>query len=67
MDDVLQKRARSQLIEVLKDEALKTLLHRLESRGITLDTLIDQIKSREKDPYTLVQDVLTKELRDFAC
>jgi LAO/AO transport system kinase len=67
MDDVLQKRARSQLIEVLKDEALKTLLDRLESRGISLDSLIDQIKSREKDPYTLVQDVLTKELRDFAC
>ncbi len=67
MDDVLHKRARSQLIEALKDEALRTLLHRLESRGISLESLIEQIKSREKDPYTLVQDVLANELRDFTC
>lgn len=67
MDDVLQKRARSQLIEALKDEALRALLNRLEARGISLDNLVDQIKSRQKDPYTLVQDVLAKELRDFAC
>ncbi|MCK8600865.1 methylmalonyl Co-A mutase-associated GTPase MeaB [Desulfoferrobacter suflitae] len=60
--DVLVKRARTQLLEVLKEEALRTLMKRIETRGIALDTLVDQIVEKSTDPYSVVQDLLNNEL-----
>lgn len=63
LDEVLQKRARNQLLEALRDEALKVIVNRMESRGVSLDDLIAKVKNREADPYTLVQETLSAELR----
>ena len=63
LDDVLQKRARHQLLEALRDEALRAILDRLSSRGTSVDDLIGAIVSKEKDPYSLVQEVLAQELK----
>lgn len=63
LDEALRKRARNQIVEALRDEALRTLLQRMEASGISLEALVEKVKSREADPYTLVQDVLSQELR----
>jgi LAO/AO transport system kinase len=63
LNEVLNKRARTQLIEVLRDEALKALLQRLEAQGVSLDTLVQKVVHKESDPYSVVQEVLTQELR----
>jgi LAO/AO transport system kinase len=63
LDEVLQKRAKTQLLEELRDEAMRTLLERLEARGITLEGMIEKVKNRELDPYSLVQQLLAQELR----
>ena len=63
LDDVLQKRARHQLLEALLDEALRTILDRLGARGTTLDDMIRAIVSKERDPYSLVQEMLAQELK----
>ena len=60
--DVLVKRARTQLLEVLKEEALRALMTRIEARGVALDALIDQIVEKSTDPYSVVQELLDKEL-----
>lgn len=63
LDNTLRKRARTQLVETLRDEALKTLLQRLEARGISMDMLVQRIVDKEADPYSLVQDLLSEEFR----
>jgi LAO/AO transport system kinase len=63
LDDVLQKRARNQLMEALRDEALKTIVGRLESRGVLIDDLVRKVVDKESDPYSVVQQVLAEELR----
>lgn len=62
-DEVMRKRARSQLIEALKDQALRTILDRLEKHGQLLDELVSKIVNRDADPYSLVSDILSRELR----
>lgn len=62
---VLRKRARNQLVEALKDQALRILVERLEHQGISLDSLIQRIVDKEADPYSLVQDILEAELREL--
>src|SRR5512139_4133926 len=64
-DDVLQKRARTQLIEALREEAVKALIQRLEARGITVDSLVQSVVQKQADPYTLIQEVLENELREI--
>jgi LAO/AO transport system kinase len=63
LDAVLLKRAKTQLLEELKDEAVKTLLSRFETRGVSLDAMIQKVKNRDSDPYSLVQELLAQELR----
>lgn len=63
LDEVLLKRARNQVIEALKDEALRTLLERLEARGVSLDDMIHKVMNKDADPYSLVRTVLAEELR----
>ncbi|MDY0041580.1 MAG: methylmalonyl Co-A mutase-associated GTPase MeaB [Desulforhabdus sp.] len=61
--EALVKRARSQLLEVLKDEALRALLNRIEARGVSFDELVRRIVEKSADPYSIVQELLTEELR----
>jgi len=63
LKEVLRKRARNQLLEVLKDEALRTLLDRMRSRGLSVDDMVTQIVEKQDDPYSIVQKLLTEELR----
>jgi LAO/AO transport system kinase len=63
LGEVLWKRARNQLIEALKDQILRTIVERLEHRGVSLDALIQKIMNREADPYSLVHDIIEEELR----
>lgn len=63
LDDVLQKRAKNQLMETLRDEVLKTIVRRLESRGVLIDDLVRKVVEKESDPYSVVQQVLAEELR----
>jgi LAO/AO transport system kinase len=63
LEEILWKRARTQLVEALKDQALRTLLERLENRGLPLDALIRKITNKEADPYSLVHEILGEELR----
>ncbi len=60
LDQLLEKRARYQLTEAIRDEAYKAVLKRLEGNGISLDTLVQQIKNKEADPYSIVQEVVGK-------
>jgi LAO/AO transport system kinase len=62
-DEVLHKRARTQLIEALREEAVKALIERLEAKGITLDSMVRSVVEKNADPYSLVSEVLEKELR----
>ena len=69
LHEVLWKRARNQLVETLKDQALRTIMQRLEHQGVSLDSLIQKILNKEADPYSLVHDILEAELcvpYDFA-
>lgn len=61
--EVLEKRARIQFLEALKDRAFKTILDRLENGGHSLDAMIRRIAEKEADPYTLVEEILARELR----
>lgn len=63
LDEMLYKRARTQIVEALRDLALRTLLQRIESRGVSLDSMVRQLMAREADPYSLVQEILAMELR----
>jgi LAO/AO transport system kinase len=63
LNEVLWKRARNQLVEALRDQTLRTILERLENRGVTLDALITKIMMKEADPYSLVHQILDEELR----
>ena len=58
MKDVLFTRARSQLVEALRDHAFKTVLKHIEQSGSSLDALVQQIVDREADPYTIVQELV---------
>jgi LAO/AO transport system kinase len=61
--DAMVKRARSQLLEVLKDEAFKTMVNRIEARGESLGELVQKIVDKSADPYSIVQQLLSQELR----
>lgn len=63
LQEVLRKRARHELVEALKDQALQTLLERLAQKGISLDSLTQKIVAKEADPYSLVHAMLEAELR----
>jgi LAO/AO transport system kinase len=62
-DAVVAKRAKMQLLDTLREEALRELLRRMEARGENLDELVRKVTAKETDPYTVVQDLLQCELR----
>jgi len=41
---------------------LRTILDRLDNRGVSLDALIKMIMNKEADPYSLVHEKLNEEL-----
>jgi len=61
LDEVLRKRVKNQLVEALKDHALRSALQRMEARGMSLDATIDRILKKETDPYTVVLEILAEE------
>ena len=63
LNEVLRKRASSQLVEALKDQALQAILTRLARQGDSLESLIHKILAKEADPYSLVTAVLEAHLR----
>lgn len=63
LNEVLWKRARNQFVEALRDQTLRTILDRLDNRGVSLDALIKMIMNKEADPYSLVHEILNEELR----
>lgn len=60
--EALEKRARLQLVEALKNQAFRAVVARLESRGDSLDELIARIVRKEADPYSLVQEIIAREI-----
>ena len=60
---ILEKRARIQLMGVLKDQAFRTILKRVEGRGDSLDEMVRKIVDKESDPYTIVHRIIDKEFR----
>ncbi|SPF49055.1 methylmalonyl-CoA mutase accessory protein [Syntrophobacter sp. SbD1] len=61
--EVLEKRARIQLIGAIRDEALKTILERIEGHGDSLDEMVQKVVDKESDPYTMVQQILDREFK----
>ena len=60
---VARKRARSQLMESLREEAMKALLRQLEDDGVHMDDLVEKLALKEQDPYSLVQEILTRHVK----
>jgi LAO/AO transport system kinase len=61
--EVVENRARIQLLEALKDQAFRTILQRLEDGGNSLDEMVRKIAQKQSDPYTLVQEIISKQLK----
>ncbi|MFZ2446447.1 MAG: methylmalonyl Co-A mutase-associated GTPase MeaB [Syntrophobacteraceae bacterium] len=59
--EIVAKRARLQLMEALRDEAFRVILDRIEARGDSLDEMVQKIVEKQSDPYTLVQEIITRE------
>ena len=61
--EILEKRARMQFMVVLKDQAFRAILERVEGRGDSLDEMVQKIVDKESDPYTIVQQIIDRELK----
>jgi LAO/AO transport system kinase len=59
---ILKKRAKIQLMGALKDQAFRTIVERIESHGDSLDEMVKKIVDKESDPYTIVQQIIEREL-----
>lgn len=61
--EILEKRVRIQLIGALRHQVFKTIVERIEGRGGSLDEMVRKIVDRESDPYTVVQQIIDRELK----
>jgi LAO/AO transport system kinase len=61
-DEMVHNRVRIQIVETLKEDALRALLDRMDKGGVTLDSLVKKVVDKESDPYSLVQDLVNREL-----
>ncbi len=59
----VRKRARTQLMEALREEVMRSVLKKLEEDGHSFDELVERIAAKEQDPYSIVQEVLTCHIR----
>ncbi|HYA42024.1 MAG TPA: methylmalonyl Co-A mutase-associated GTPase MeaB [Syntrophobacteraceae bacterium] len=60
---ILEKRARIQLMNILKDQALSAIIERIEASGDSVDQMVQKIVDRESDPYTIVQQIIDRQLK----
>ena len=54
-----REQARFEFLEILKSSVMKRLQHQLSQNG-ELDRIEDALVKREKDPYTLVEEIMQK-------
>ncbi len=59
---ILKKRVKIQLMSVLKDEAFRTIIERIEAHGNFVDEMVQRIVDKESDPYTIVRQIIEREL-----
>jgi LAO/AO transport system kinase len=59
---ILQKRAKIQLVGTLRDQAFRILLERIEAHGDSFDEMVQRIVDKESDPYTIAQQIIDREL-----
>jgi LAO/AO transport system kinase len=59
---ILEKRAKIQLMSALKDQAFRAIVERVEARGESIDAMVKKIVDKESDPYTIVQQIIDREL-----
>jgi LAO/AO transport system kinase len=59
---ILKKRVKIQLMSVLKDEAFRTIIERIEAHGNSVDEMVQRIVAKESDPYTIVRQIIEREL-----
>ncbi len=62
MKEKMRERAKATFLGILESEVMSHLLEELRKRG-TLETLIDDLASRQVDPYSVVEKVLAEELK----
>jgi LAO/AO transport system kinase len=60
--EVLEKRARIQLTSILRDQAFKAIMRRIEGGADSMDEMVRKIVSKESDPYTIAQQIIDREL-----
>jgi LAO/AO transport system kinase len=59
----LKERAKNTLLGILKSEVTNHFLARMERRG-ELESIINDLVKRRKDPYSVVEKILADELKD---
>jgi hypothetical protein len=59
----LKERAKNTLLGILKSEVTNHFLARMEQKG-ELESIINDLAKRRKDPYSVVEKILAEELRD---
>ncbi len=58
-----RKTVETELIEAIREEATRSILKYLEAKG-RLNELIDEILKREKDPYSVADQLLAERLKE---
>ncbi|MCE5245278.1 MAG: methylmalonyl Co-A mutase-associated GTPase MeaB [Desulfobacteraceae bacterium] len=61
-NEMARQRAKRQLMEALREEAVKAILNRMEDRGKPLDALLDEVVERRTDPYSLASEIVSEKL-----
>ncbi len=59
----LKERAKNTLFGILKSEVTNHFLARMEQKG-ELESIINDLAKRRKDPYSVVEKIIAEELRD---
>lgn len=60
--EMVRQRAKRQLMEALREEAVKEILTRMEDRGEGLEALLDEVVERRTDPYSLASEIVSEKL-----
>ncbi|MEN6439104.1 MAG: methylmalonyl Co-A mutase-associated GTPase MeaB [Syntrophobacter sp.] len=59
---VVENRVRIQLLEAIKDQAFRTIVKRLDKGDMPLKEMVRRIVDKEADPYSLVREIIEREL-----
>jgi hypothetical protein len=52
-----KERVKSEFLEILKSSLMKMLIQKFSQNG-DLDRILETIVKRERDPYTVVEDII---------